>query len=282
MLNFLNMNARTSFVSILLCFVLNISSFALLPSREYRHTPTGLKMKHEEKRVQTPDGTSILMWYFPSPRISNKLIIVSHNGVGNMGDNLARIRGLIALGFNVLCYDYRGYGASSDFSISDEIYLYAGFYEDFEAVYNYAVENYGRKIYLYGWGIGATVSITIGYTKVNTFTIVADGPVSKFSDMPERFSKIGSRMIIDPEVLASYPDPSTVLGGTPPINFRGILLIVGSHDHLFTPSDMEGLKAQIDHNNVQVHVVNNKRSIDNYNLDPIMYSRKIGSFFVNY
>lgn len=281
MLNSVTMTARTPLLLILFCLTLNISSYALLPSKEYRYTPGQLKMNYEEKRVQTQDGSSIMMWYFPSPRITNKLIIVSHNGVGNMGDNLERIKSFITLGFNVLCYDYRGFGASSDFSISDDVYLYAQFYKDFEAVYNYAVENYGKRIYLYGWGIGATVSTTIGYTKVNTFTIVADGPVSKFSDMPSRFSKIGSRMVIDPEVQANYPDPSTVLAGTPPINFRGILLIVGSNDHLFVPSDMEGLKAQMEHNNVQVHVVNNKRSTDNYSFDPTMYIRTVGSFFVN-
>ena len=261
---------------------LSINAFALIPSSEYANTPAKAKMKYEEQKVQTSDGASLTTWYFPSSRITNKLIIVSHNGVGNMGDNLNRIKSLVSYGFNVLCFDYRGYGSSSGFTISDDTYIYNEFYQDFETVYDYAAENYGKRIYLYGWGIGATISITIGYTKSYTNTIIADGPISNYSDMPEKFKKIGSRMSVDSDVISQQPEPFQVLSSTPTPSFRGILLIVGSHDYLFTKSDMEALEAQVKSDSKEVFVLENKGSRDNHKHNAHVYMRKIHGFLVNY
>lgn len=264
-----------------LWFISNTNSMALNPLKEYKNTPAKINLKFEEGRIQTSDGASLVYWYFPSARITNKLIIVSHNGDGNMGNNLSRIKSLLSFGFNVLCYDYRGYGASSDFKIENETYLYAEFYDDFEAVYNYAVENYSKKLYLYGWGIGATITNTIGYNKPNTYTIISDGSVSKFTDMPARFKKINSRMSIHEDVLSTYKDPYTTFGNPPSPNFRGILFIVGSHDYLLTAQDMEDLKGQIKTGSQDIYIMPNKRSWDNYRSDPSSYIRRMHMFLVN-
>lgn len=262
-------------------FLSNTNSMALNPLKEYKSTPAKVNLKFEEGNIQTSDGASLAYWYFPSSRITNKLIIVSHNGDGNMGDNLSRIKSLISFGFNVLCYDYRGFGASSDFAIDDQTYLYAEFYKDFDAVYNYAVENYGKKLYLYGWGIGATITNTIGYDKPNTYTIISDGSVSRFTDMPARFEKIGSRMSIHKDVLSSYQDPYTILGTPSSPNFRGILFIVGSNDYLLTTQDMEDLKGQVKTGRPDLYILPNKRSWDNYRSDPSSYIRRLHMFLVN-
>ncbi|MDP4680406.1 MAG: hypothetical protein NWS46_08580 [Cyclobacteriaceae bacterium] len=263
-------------------WVLNSSTgFSLNPSKDYKNTPYKINVKFEEGRIQTPDGASLAYWYFPSSRLTNKLILVSHNGDGNMGDNLSRIKSLISIGFNVLCYDYRGYGASSDFTIDNNNYLYAEFYTDFESVYNYVVEKYSKKLYLYGWGIGATVTNTIGYNKPNTYIIISDGSVSKFSDMPVRFQQIGSRMRIDQNVLSQYKDPYTIFGTPPSPNFRGILFIIGSNDYLLTTQDMENLKGQVNTGSQEIYVLPNKNSWDNYRCNPNEYIRKLHVFLVN-
>ncbi|MEQ6119987.1 alpha/beta hydrolase [Reichenbachiella sp. MALMAid0571] len=267
----------------LLLFILLIASIslslALNPSKEYKKYPTDLKFK--EQKVQTPDGYSLNTWYFPSTRTSNKLIIVSHNGDGNMGDNVARIKSFISLGFNVLCYDYRGFGSSSDFKIDNETYLYSEFYKDFETVYNYALKNHGKKIYLYGWGIGATISITIGYTRSHTYSIVADGAISRFVDLPQKFFKIGSRMSLDSEVSSRYKDPYTVLSETPSANFRGILFIIGSKNYLFTENDANELKSQVKNGMAEVFVMQNSRFADNFKDSPSDYTRKVSQFLIN-
>ena len=270
-------------IGLAILFVLGVTSIskALNPKKEYDTTQFKLNLKYEERKVQTSDGASLNVWYFPSPRITNKVLIISHNGDGNMGDNLKRIKSFMSYGFNVVTYDYRGFGKSSDFAISEDIYLYSEFYDDFEAIYDFTLANFGKKIYLYGWGIGATISITQGYVKPNTYSIVADGSLAQFSDMPGKFKKIGSRMTLAGEVVSNYKDPYTVLGTTPTPNFRGIMLMVGSHDYLFTPGDMELLRDQLKTVNHEILVLDNKRQWDNYRNNPSHYLRKVHHFLVN-
>ncbi|MFY0652232.1 MAG: alpha/beta hydrolase [Cyclobacteriaceae bacterium] len=275
------MKSRVSilFVAVLMCICK--SSWALAPTKEYKSTPAKLKMKYEEQRIQTPDGASLLAWYFPSPRITNKMILVSHNGVGNMGENLARIKSLISFGFNVLCYDYRGFGQSSEFGIDDDTYIYTEFYDDFKTVYDFAVENYNRRLYLYGWGIGATIGNTVGFDLPNTNTIISDGSINKFSDMPDRFKKIGSRMHIDQDVISNYKDPYTIFANTPGANLRAILLMMGSHDYLLSKEDMSMLSERSQSVYIQVYTMDNKRSWDNYRHNPSLYMKVIHQFLVN-
>lgn len=254
-------------------------AFGLNPAKKYKTIPTNLKF--EEQKIQTVDGISINSWYFPATRISSKLIIVSHDGDGNMGDNITRIKSYISLGFNVLCYDYRGFGSSSDFKIDNEIYLYSEFYRDFEAVYKYALKNYSKKIYLYGWGIGATISITMGYTKSHTYCIVADGAISKFEDLPGRFAKIGSRMTLENEVTTRYKDPYTILSEVPSSSFRSILFIIGSKNYLFNESDANALNNQVKDGYGEVYVMQNSRYTDCFKDSPAEYTRKISQFLIN-
>lgn len=268
---------------ILLVLFLSIVStsiaFGLNPAKKYKTIPTNLKF--EERIIQTDDGISINSWYFPATRISSKLLIVSHDGVGNMGDNITRIKSYIALGFNVLCYDYRGFGSSSDFKIDNEIYLYSEFYRDFEAVYDYATKKLSKKIYLYGWGIGATISISMGYTKSHTYCIVADGAISRFEDLPSRFVQIGSRMSIGNEVTNRYKDPYTIVSESPSSNFRGILFIIGSKNYLFTESDANLLNNQVKNGNGEVFVMQNSRYTDCFKDSPAEYTRKVSQFLIN-
>ena len=269
-------------IILLLALALVASSsltWALNPSNKYKANPTDLKF--EEQKIQTPDGVSLNSWYFPATRTSNKLIIVSHNGDGNMGDNIARIKSFVSLGFNVLCYDYRGFGSSSDFKIDNEIYLYSEFYKDFEAVYNYALKNFSKKIYLYGWGIGATISITMGYTKSHTYCIVADGAISRFEDLPSRFAQIGSRMLLGNEVTNRYKDPYTILNEVPSSNFRSILFIIGSKNYLFNEHDANALSSQVKDGNAEVYVMQNSRFSDSFKDSPAEYTRKVSQFLIN-
>jgi len=273
------MKSKKILLILFLSIVSTSMTFGLNPSKKYKTIPSNLKF--EELKIQTVDGFSINSWYFPATRTSSKLIIVSHDGDGNMGDNIARIKSYISLGFNVLCYDYRGFGSSSDFKIDNEIYVYSEFYRDFEAVYIYAIKNLSKKIYLYGWGIGATISISMGYTESHTYCIVADGAISRFDDLPGKFAKIGSRMSLGKEVTNRYKDPYTILSKTPSSNFRSILFIIGTKNYLFNENDAIALSNQVKDGNGEVYVMQNSRYTDCFKDSPAEYTRKVSQFLIN-
>ncbi len=275
--------ARRSLLVLYILFC-GVSSkvYALSPAADYRQTPKSLGLAFQEIKINTKDGAQLHSWYIPAVRPSAKVLIVSHNGDGNMGDYLKRIKPLRDLGFNVLCYDYRGFGKSSSFDIDTETYLYAAFYEDFSAVYAYALAHLGKKIHLYGWGIGATISIVQGYTAPETYLIVADTPMPDYVGMSVRFRKIGSRMTVDEEVIESYKDVQTVLSQKAGKAFRGILLLVGSKDYLFTHEDMVALQSRISHAVKPLHLIRKNSYADNYDFDPGTYTKQVSLFLANH
>jgi pimeloyl-ACP methyl ester carboxylesterase len=61
-------------------------------------------------------------------------VVISGSGDGNMADNLEIVNSFLSAGYNVATYDYRGYGASSDFKIDPDLYIYPQFITDLNAV----------------------------------------------------------------------------------------------------------------------------------------------------
>jgi len=72
---------------IILLAVFNFS-FALNPSRTYKQKPDKFNMQYKEFTVQTQDGAALAAWFFPSKIDTKELILISHNGEGNMADYL--------------------------------------------------------------------------------------------------------------------------------------------------------------------------------------------------
>ncbi len=260
---------------------LTFQSFALFPKKDYEFHPKEMGMTYTEHEVKTKDGATVKLWYLNNHHHSDNLLIISHNGVGNMGDHLHRAKEFVEYGFNVVVYDYRGFGESSNFSIVNDEYIYAEFFDDFDAVYDYSYENFYHKIYLYGWGIGAGISISQGYPKEATIAIAADSPFVHYEDLENKFRRIQSTMIVPFEKLKNHPDPYTVLSQAPHKHFRGLLLMVAPNDWLFSVEDMKELldsQPDIWH---EFHLIHNKTHKDNYHHDRKMYMRTVYSFLIN-
>jgi uncharacterized protein len=89
------------------------------------------------------------------------------SGSGWLGENLA------ALGFNVLLFDYRGYGKSEG-EITDEQDLYA----DADAAYRYVVDERGispERLILYGHSLGTTAAVDLASRRRCSAIILESG-----------------------------------------------------------------------------------------------------------
>ncbi|MBK7852549.1 MAG: alpha/beta hydrolase [Bacteroidetes bacterium] len=74
-------------------------------------------------------------------------------------------------------YDYRGYGASSEFAIDPDTYIYPQFLNDLNAMLDYLRKSRAiTKFDLYGQNIGAGISLGVGANRTETRKIIADGP----------------------------------------------------------------------------------------------------------
>ncbi|MEP2023686.1 MAG: alpha/beta hydrolase [Reichenbachiella sp.] len=260
----------------LLLFVLT----SLSPKQIYNHTPHDFHMTYEKLTIPSTGSAQLNAWYFPSD-LGDQLMIISHDGVGNMGDYLERVKILVHYGFSVLIYDYRGYGQSSDFDIDKYQYVYKEFYDDFDAVYNYCENRFHHELIAYGWGIGAGISVARGYQKEDISGIIADEPFVDFTALKSQFRKINAVMTIPEGMENSDFNALTVVQKEPGKNLRGILYLHGSKNFLYSTEDMDKLMNATSHDFKELYQFDVASRMDNFTVNESDYAKQIYGFVLN-
>ena len=105
-------------VSILAACCCALASGACLSSMYYHpdartyFTPQELGFHYQEFTLETADGQSLKAWRIPAKR-PHATIIQFHGNAQNMSAHFASLVWLVNFGFNLITFDYRGYGAST-------------------------------------------------------------------------------------------------------------------------------------------------------------------------
>lgn len=140
--------------------------------------------------IPTEDGITIHGWFAPADSAFATLII-SHGNAGNISHRIPLIRRLQQAGFNVLMYDYRGYGRSQGSPYE------GGVYNDGRAAFDYALTLPGAdpaRIILWGTSLGGAVAVDVAtYRKAaglileSTFSSARDVAQTIYPFLPMRF-----------------------------------------------------------------------------------------------
>lgn len=107
--------------------------------------------------IATEDGVKIHGW-FTRADSAIATFVIAHGNAGNISHRIDFIRCLQRMRFNVLMFDYRGYGKSEG-SPDEE-----GVYCDGRAAYDYVLQLPGvdpRKIILWGTSLGGAVAVDV-------------------------------------------------------------------------------------------------------------------------
>jgi pimeloyl-ACP methyl ester carboxylesterase len=255
---------------------------ALAPQVAYAQTPDAQSLPYQEHTVKTADGATLKAWYFPAEVKSTRVILLCHNGEGNMADYLARVAQLRSGGYNVLTFDYRGFGGSSAFPVDPNMYIYPQYTTDVAAMIDFARANFAPRLDVYGWGIGAGLALGVGWNRPEVRKIVADTPFLSLNDLEQRFNASAAPMAVP---FAGYDNkfqplyafdtaPTVPKGAT-----KAALLIVGSNDLLYPVADLQALKAkQPKAVKKDVYVVQNPGRLDNFAVDPAAYASVVLDF----
>ena len=85
-----------------------LNRLLFFPARRILQTPA----RFEDLTIPTADGENLHGWWVrvDEPRGS---VLLFHGNAGNIGDRVPHIELLAGAGFNVLAFDYRGYGRST-------------------------------------------------------------------------------------------------------------------------------------------------------------------------
>jgi uncharacterized protein len=155
-----------------------LHSLLYFPSRPILASPDQAGLAHRDLEFATEDGERLHGWWVDRRAEPLGHLLLCHGNAGNVGDRVLHAALLTAVGFDVLLFDYRGYGRSSG-SPSEE-----GTYPDARAALDCLLEQPGvepgRVVYL-GESLGGAIALDLalgrppaGLVLLSAFTGVAD------------------------------------------------------------------------------------------------------------
>lgn len=89
-----------------------INRFIYYPNPDWIMTPEHLGLPAEELNLDAEPGVHLHAWFFPHPNPLATLLFC-HGNAGNASHRLENVYYLLETGFQVLLFDYRGYGHSN-------------------------------------------------------------------------------------------------------------------------------------------------------------------------
>ena len=260
--------------------VLTTFSFGLNPSKDYAVLPSDFEMAYEEISIPTTDGLKLKGWYFKPKIPSQHVVILSDDGNGNMSDLLEQVGLFLSLNYNVITYDYRGFGQSDSFRISNKFFIYTKFVEDLQSTINYATTTYNnvRRVILYGIGIGAGLSVCVGAAESKVVYIISDSPYSSFEDIKKRIKEVKGEDILLPighdKIKIEPKYALEVRASTAKVK---ILYICGGDDEICTSKDIKML-IKIRPVTSSSFIVKGADASNTYSVDKESYYEKIRAF----
>jgi len=149
------------------------------PEKKYLETPKKYGFAYKELKVKTTDNFEINTWdIVPQGKTKKKniTIVLCSGDSGNMSYLLSQALNLVDKGYNVVTFDYRGFGQSQDFKVDTiNLLFHNEFLLDFEAVVSHAKKLYPKnKIGSFGFSMGGYFPVI---TKMKLDFIMADSPL---------------------------------------------------------------------------------------------------------
>ncbi len=155
-----------------------LNALLYFPSRDVGRTPASAGLAYRDLELTTDDGERLHGWWIQRRAAALGSVLVCHGNAGNVGDRILHADALTSVGFDVLLFDYRGYGSSS--GRPDE----QGTYRDARAALRWLLGqpevDPARVLYL-GESLGGAVALELalahppaGLVLLSAFTSVRD------------------------------------------------------------------------------------------------------------
>ena len=213
-----------------------LDGFFYYPNRKTYDRPEDYNLRYEDVRFQTTDGLTLAGWFLPAVRHTpfRGTIVHFHGNAANISGHLLLVYWLPLQGYNLLMFDYRGYGQSEGKPTR------AGTIADGNAAIDYALSRNdvrGGPLFVYGQSLGAAVAVVVAAERPEIAGVVAESPFSGYRRIAARH--LQKRILIPPLgrglatlcVSAGY-DP---VDAVPRLAPRPLLVIVAGNDNICFP-----------------------------------------------
>jgi len=155
-----------------------LKSFLYFPSRTLVQTPAEAGLTFRDLAIPTADGEQLHGWWVTARPPAIGHVLLCHGNAGNVGDRVLHAAQLSSAGFDVLLFDYRGYGRSSGSPTED------GIQHDARAARAALLGEPGvdaRRVFYLGESLGGAVALALaldqaprGLILQSTFTSLRD------------------------------------------------------------------------------------------------------------
>ncbi|MCH7909954.1 MAG: alpha/beta hydrolase [Candidatus Hydrogenedentes bacterium] len=170
--------SATVYGGLLLLVFMGQHRLVFMATRELYRTPASNGWQYDDVRLEV-EGERTHGWYVHAETDPRGVILFSHGNAGNIADRLESISIFRDLGFDVLAYDYGGYGESTGRPSEDRCYA------DIRAMWRYLIDERGivaSRIVLFGRSLGAGPTCQLA-TEVEAAAVILE---STFTSIPDR------------------------------------------------------------------------------------------------
>ncbi|MDD4872643.1 MAG: alpha/beta hydrolase [Kiritimatiellae bacterium] len=175
------------YVGLCLFVFLGQSRYVYYPDRTVDNTPDSAGLEFDNVSVPTQDGETITGWFVPVGKGGGEAgkslsVLLCHGNGGNIGDRVDQVKIFHNMGFNVLIFDYRGYGTSTGKPTEK------GTYYDALAAWNYLKVPKGiesKHIVVFGQSLGGAVASWLA-EQVNPGALILESTLTSALDMGAR------------------------------------------------------------------------------------------------
>jgi len=215
------------YVSLSIVFLMNVllstNTYALKPERAYAAKPDAIGIKYETYRIKVNDSVTLNSWVCLQSDLKRPFIIVSGSDAGNMGNSLGQAKALYDEGYNVVLYDYRGFGESSDFKMNPNMVYYNEFSEDLNKEIEFVSAKFQPKsIVLYGMSMGTIVSrMNVNSTRL-VKGLILDSFVINPKLVVERIFNLKKKDLLLSGNASDYVQSNMIVVGKPILIFSGL------------------------------------------------------------
>ena len=197
------------------------------PTHDEPSTPAAWDLKFESINFKSSNNITLHGWFIPakgkSAKSAKATVVFSHGNAGSIGHHLSFCTWLAEASYNVLIYDYRGFGKSG--GTPDR----RGMIDDVKAAFAYARERPdidANRLVSYGHSLGGAQSVTaLGESPVRGLrAIVIDGAFASYLAMARIVGgQLGASLVTDELAPMDFVEK---LAPTP------LLVVHGSNDEV--------------------------------------------------
>ena len=211
---------------------LAFSSHAIIPDRKYIRLPQQEGLIYRELDVVTDDGYGIETWFYPAQDMPGEgagqddmlpyrtldaqkrpTLVICNGDAGNMSyQQVWMAEFYVSCGLNVVTFDWRGFGASSEFEMDPDYLCYTEMLSDYAAVVDEVrrqPEVDSGEIYLMGWSTGAYLSMITAYADAGVKGCILCGTPSSFEDAIPQLVKVHPQGKTEAELVVGSEDDRT-------------------------------------------------------------------------